>query len=124
MLIHERDAVFRNHKDNEGLREDVIPNAKYEAGLCIGSFCIKKLYGTEERDMKIVGVIPARFESSRFPDKSFADICGKQMQKLNNQLYDGILVASLTEMSKFPGPDKALIRKGYFSDTAKGMEQK
>lgn len=29
--------------------------------------------------MKIVGVIPARYESSRFPGKPLADICGKPM---------------------------------------------
>lgn len=29
--------------------------------------------------MKIVGVIPARFKSSRFPGKPLADICGKPM---------------------------------------------
>ena len=29
--------------------------------------------------MKIIGVIPARFQSSRFPGKPLADICGKPM---------------------------------------------
>jgi 3-deoxy-manno-octulosonate cytidylyltransferase (CMP-KDO synthetase) len=29
--------------------------------------------------MKIIGVIPARYESSRFPGKPLADICGKPM---------------------------------------------
>ena len=29
--------------------------------------------------MKVVGVIPARYESSRFPGKPLADICGKPM---------------------------------------------
>lgn len=29
--------------------------------------------------MKIVGIIPARYESSRFPGKPLADICGKPM---------------------------------------------
>ena len=29
--------------------------------------------------MKIRGVIPARYKSSRFPDKPIADICGKSM---------------------------------------------
>lgn len=33
----------------------------------------------EEKYMKIIGVIPARFESSRFPGKPLADICGKPM---------------------------------------------
>ena len=30
-------------------------------------------------DMKIIGVIPARYKSSRFPGKPLADICGKPM---------------------------------------------
>ncbi|HIX51123.1 MAG TPA: NTP transferase domain-containing protein, partial [Candidatus Borkfalkia faecavium] len=29
--------------------------------------------------MKIIGVIPARYASSRFPGKPLADICGKPM---------------------------------------------
>ena len=29
--------------------------------------------------MKIVGIIPARYKSSRFPGKPLADICGKPM---------------------------------------------
>ena len=29
--------------------------------------------------MKIVGIIPARYESTRFPGKPLADICGKPM---------------------------------------------
>ena len=29
--------------------------------------------------MKVIGVIPARFQSSRFPGKPLADICGKPM---------------------------------------------
>ena len=29
--------------------------------------------------MKIIGVIPARYKSSRFPGKPLADICGKPM---------------------------------------------
>ena len=29
--------------------------------------------------MKIIGVIPARYRSSRFPGKPLADICGKPM---------------------------------------------
>jgi 3-deoxy-manno-octulosonate cytidylyltransferase (CMP-KDO synthetase) len=45
--------------------------------------------------MKIVGVIPARYASSRFPGKPLADICGKpmiwwvyQQVKKVNGLYD------------------------------------
>ena len=29
--------------------------------------------------MKIIGVIPARYKSSRFPGKPLVDICGKPM---------------------------------------------
>ena len=29
--------------------------------------------------MKIIGVIPARYKSTRFPGKPLADICGKPM---------------------------------------------
>ena len=29
--------------------------------------------------MKVIGVIPARYASSRFPGKPLADICGKPM---------------------------------------------
>ena len=29
--------------------------------------------------MKIIGVIPARYKSSRFPGKPLADICGRPM---------------------------------------------
>ena len=33
----------------------------------------------ESNNMKVVGVIPARYKSSRFPGKPLADICGKPM---------------------------------------------
>ena len=33
----------------------------------------------KENKMKVIGVIPARYESSRFPGKPLADICGKPM---------------------------------------------
>lgn len=50
--------------------------------------------------MKILGVIPARYKSSRFPGKPLADICGKPMiqcvyeqaQKVNE--FDTIIVAA------------------------------
>lgn len=29
--------------------------------------------------MKVLGIIPARYKSSRFPGKPLADICGKPM---------------------------------------------
>jgi 3-deoxy-manno-octulosonate cytidylyltransferase (CMP-KDO synthetase) len=34
---------------------------------------------TERKEMKIIGVIPARYKSSRFPGKPLADIHGKPM---------------------------------------------
>ena len=33
----------------------------------------------EDKFMKTIGVIPARYNSSRFPGKPLADICGKPM---------------------------------------------
>jgi hypothetical protein len=32
------------------------------------------------REPKIIGVIPARYKSTRFPGKPLADICGKPMK--------------------------------------------
>lgn len=50
--------------------------------------------------MKIIGVIPARYESSRFPGKPLADICGKPMiwwvynQALKVKSFDKVYVAT------------------------------
>ena len=50
--------------------------------------------------MKIIGVIPARFKSSRFPGKPLADICGKPMiwwvyqQCLKVEDFDAVYVAT------------------------------
>lgn len=50
--------------------------------------------------MKIIGVIPARYKSSRFPGKPLADICGKPMvwwvyhQALQVKELDEIVVAT------------------------------
>lgn len=50
--------------------------------------------------MKIIGVIPARYESSRFPGKPLADICGKPMiwwvyhQCKKVQDFDDVYVAT------------------------------
>ena len=48
--------------------------------------------------MKILGIIPARYKSFRFPGKPLADICGKTMiqrvferAKLSKSLYDVII---------------------------------
>ena len=53
--------------------------------------------------MKIIGVIPARYQSSRFPGKPLADICGKPMiwwvyqQCLKVDDFDSIYVATENE---------------------------
>lgn len=50
--------------------------------------------------MKIIGVIPARYQSSRFPGKPLADICGKPMiwwvyqQCLKVEDFDEVYVAT------------------------------
>ena len=50
--------------------------------------------------MKIIGVIPARFKSSRFPGKPLADICGKPMiwwvyqQCMKVEDFDAVYVAT------------------------------
>lgn len=50
--------------------------------------------------MKIIGVIPARYRSSRFPGKPLADICGKPMiwwvyqQVLKVPQFDAVYVAT------------------------------
>lgn len=50
--------------------------------------------------MKIIGVIPARYKSSRFPGKPLADICGKPMiwwvyqQCKKVEDFDGVYVAT------------------------------
>jgi 3-deoxy-manno-octulosonate cytidylyltransferase (CMP-KDO synthetase) len=52
------------------------------------------------KDKRILGVIPARYASSRFPGKPLADICGKPMiwrvyqQLMKVNLFDDILVAT------------------------------
>ena len=64
--------------------------------------------------MKIVGIIPARFESSRFPGKPLADILGKSMiQRVYEQckkctLLSDVIVATdderiLNHVIKFGG---------------------
>ena len=50
--------------------------------------------------MKIIGVIPARYQSSRFPGKPLADICGKPMiwwvyqQAKKVEEFDDVVVAT------------------------------
>ena len=50
--------------------------------------------------MKIIGVIPARYQSSRFPGKPLADICGKPMiwwvyqQCMKVEDFDEVYVAT------------------------------
>jgi 3-deoxy-manno-octulosonate cytidylyltransferase (CMP-KDO synthetase) len=54
--------------------------------------------------MKIVGIIPARYASSRFPGKPLADICGKPMvwwvynEAKKVAEYDEIIVATESEV--------------------------
>lgn len=56
--------------------------------------------------MKIVGVIPARYRSSRFPGKPLVDICGKPMiyyvyqQALKVPEFDAVYVATDDEQIK------------------------
>jgi 3-deoxy-manno-octulosonate cytidylyltransferase (CMP-KDO synthetase) len=51
-------------------------------------------------NMKIIGVIPARYKSSRFPGKPLADICGKPMiwwvyqQCLKVEDFESVYVAT------------------------------
>ena len=50
--------------------------------------------------MKIIGVIPARYASSRFPGKPLADICGKPMiwwayqQAIKAEGLDSVVIAT------------------------------
>ncbi|MBN2616545.1 MAG: 3-deoxy-manno-octulosonate cytidylyltransferase [Bacteroidales bacterium] len=50
--------------------------------------------------MKVLGVIPSRYASSRFPGKSLADVCGKSMirrvyeQALKSKMLDQVVVAT------------------------------
>ncbi|MDE7433122.1 MAG: 3-deoxy-manno-octulosonate cytidylyltransferase [Lachnospiraceae bacterium] len=50
--------------------------------------------------MKIIGIIPARYQSSRFPGKPLADICGKPMvwwvyqQVIQVEEFDQVVVAT------------------------------
>jgi 3-deoxy-manno-octulosonate cytidylyltransferase (CMP-KDO synthetase) len=54
--------------------------------------------------MKIIGVIPARYQSSRFPGKPLADICGKPMvwwvyqEAIKTRKYDDVIVATESEL--------------------------
>lgn len=54
--------------------------------------------------MKVIGVIPSRYDSSRFPGKPLADICGKPMlwwvyqQALKVESIDDIVVATDSDL--------------------------
>lgn len=56
--------------------------------------------------MKVVGIIPARYESTRFPGKPLAQICGKPMifwvyqQALKVKGLDDVMVATDSELIK------------------------
>lgn len=54
--------------------------------------------------MKVIGVIPARYKSSRFPGKPLADICGKPMvwwvyqEAKKVKYFDQVIVATESEL--------------------------
>lgn len=54
--------------------------------------------------MKVIGVIPARYQSSRFPGKPLADICGKPMvwwvyqEAKKVKYFDQVIVATESEI--------------------------
>ena len=54
--------------------------------------------------MKVLGVIPARYKSSRFPGKPLADICGKPMvwhiyqNALQTNKYSDVIIATESEI--------------------------
>lgn len=54
--------------------------------------------------MKIIGVIPARYQSTRFPGKPLADICGKPMvwwvyqEAKKVEYFDRVIVATESEL--------------------------
>lgn len=59
-----------------------------------------------EKTLKIIGVIPARYKSSRFPGKPLVDICGKPMiwwvyqQAMKVREFDKVYVATDDERIK------------------------
>ena len=54
--------------------------------------------------MKVIGVIPARYKSSRFPGKPLADICGKPMvwwvynEAKKVSMFDEVIVATESQI--------------------------
>lgn len=74
--------------------------------------------------MKVIGVIPARYKSSRFPGKPLADICGKPMiwwvynQTLKAEALSEVYVATDDERIK-EACDKYGINVIMTSDTHK-----
>ncbi|MCP4181154.1 MAG: hypothetical protein GY756_25600 [bacterium] len=59
-----------------------------------------------KKRLKIVGVIPARYDSSRFRGKVLADICGKSMlqrvyeRSMQSELLDDLYIATDDENVK------------------------
>ncbi len=77
--------------------------------------------------MKILGIIPARFASSRFPGKPLADIAGKSMiqrvyeQCLKSSSLDKVIVATddqrILEHVKSFGGDAIMTSENHPSGT-------
>lgn len=61
---------------------------------------ILNLLGNDRKKMKIIGIIPARYDSSRFPGKPLADINGKPMiqhvweSACKSKLLDRVIIAT------------------------------
>jgi 3-deoxy-manno-octulosonate cytidylyltransferase (CMP-KDO synthetase) len=57
----------------------ILAYALFDQNLEIQGFDLSQEKNMKTHKCKIMGVIPARYESSRFPGKPLADICGKPM---------------------------------------------
>jgi len=81
---------------------------------------------------KILGVIPARFQSSRFPGKPLVDIAGKTMiqhvweRASQSRFLDRILIATddlrIAEAARFFGAEVAMTRPDHPSGTDRVAE--
>ncbi len=57
--------------------------------------------------MKVLGIIPSRYASTRFPGKSLADICGKTMVQ---RVYEQAKAAAGVEMVMVATDDERIVR--------------